>query len=469
MRKKHSYRSEDVEQFDLSKMLPLLATGCIVAFDVAKAKFYLAVATLAGEVVGLLRFEHPRQSLALLEIVRQLRAASGRVQTVFEPTGTYGDWLQEHCERAGCEVWMVPPKFTHDAAEIMDGVPSMHDPKAAKTLVQLHVLGKSKRWERPSERRRELRALVDESNMYWSQLMPLYGRLEAMLAKYWPELEQWVDVYEQKSWMALMVEMPGPELVKERAEEAKALLRRTSRNALKWEKINGLVDSASKTLGVPMNAAEQGLLRKLVEQIRKLRTCLDDVDEQLSHAARSIPEAKAMGEVVGMPTAAVLYTMVGAPSRFGSAAAYEKAFGLNLKVRSSGKYEGHLKITKRGSALARHRMYMAALRQIASNDTARAWYQNRDGFKANQKCKAVVALMRKLVRALWHVAQGSPFMVTKLFDVRRLHITPKTSKKSTNTTDEKARLQPSKKPNKTQSVAARQQDAVRKTKSNRAA
>ena len=34
--------------------------------------------------------------------------------------------------------------------------------------------------------------------------------------------------------------------------------------------------------------------------------------------------------------------------------------------------------------------------------------------------KAVVALMRKLARAMVHVARGEPFVATKLFDVRRL-------------------------------------------------
>ena len=34
--------------------------------------------------------------------------------------------------------------------------------------------------------------------------------------------------------------------------------------------------------------------------------------------------------------------------------------------------------------------------------------------------KAVVAVMRNLVRALWHVARGATFDSTRLFDARRL-------------------------------------------------
>ena len=38
--------------------------------------------------------------------------------------------------------------------------------------------------------------------------------------------------------------------------------------------------------------------------------------------------------------------------------------------------------------------------------------------------KAVVAVMRKLARALWHVGQGKRFDAAKLFDVSRLGLAP---------------------------------------------
>ena len=44
----------------------------------------------------------------------------------------------------------------------------------------------------------------------------------------------------------------------------------------------------------------------------------------------------------------------------------------------------------------------------------------RDGGRA--KVRAVVAVMRKLVMALWHVARGAEFDARKLFDVRRLEV-----------------------------------------------
>jgi hypothetical protein len=70
---------------------------------------------------------------------------------------------------------------------------------------------------------------------------------------------------------------------------------------------------------------------------------------------------------------------------------------------------------------------MAALRLMKDDAVALSWCRARRGYKADQKIKAVVALMRKLARALWHVARGEAFDATKLFDIRRLDLTSDTT------------------------------------------
>ncbi len=58
---------------------------------------------------------------------------------------------------------------------------------------------------------------------------------------------------------------------------------------------------------------------------------------------------QAQGKVVGVPTACVLWTSTGDPRKYHAAAAYRKAMGLNLVERSSGKYKGRLRISKRAA------------------------------------------------------------------------------------------------------------------------
>ena len=89
MKTKRSYSAADVETFDARQLVPQLATGSIVAIDVAKTKFVAAIATVTGEVVKLVKFEHPRQTELFLSQVSLLREAGQEPTVVMESTGTY--------------------------------------------------------------------------------------------------------------------------------------------------------------------------------------------------------------------------------------------------------------------------------------------------------------------------------------------------------------------------------------------
>ena len=134
-----------------------------------------------------------------------------------------------------------------------------------------------------------------------------------------------------------------------------------------------------------------------------------------------------MSAATGRATSAVLVAEVGDPRQFESARAYQKAFGLNLREKSSGKKRGQLRITKRGPSRARQFLWLAVCRWLQSDAVVRAWYEKKVQRDGGRKAKAVIALMRKFVRALWHVARGQRFDSTKLFDVSRLTLSARTA------------------------------------------
>ena len=190
---------------DAAALLPQLTMGCIVAIDVAKTKFVAAIATAVGEVVKLIKFEHPRQTGSFLQMLRVLGEGGQKPSVVMEPTGTYGDALRHQCHQQGLSVHMMPPKHTHDFAEVLDGVPSMHDAKAAVVLAKLQAIKPARAWLPESEERRDLRARVDQRRPISCTLALYHGHLEGMLARHWPEAELHLDVYRQRSWMTLMI------------------------------------------------------------------------------------------------------------------------------------------------------------------------------------------------------------------------------------------------------------------------
>lgn len=425
MKKKRTYGSVDVEKIDPLSIVQMLVTiGCIVAVDVAKTRFVAALANAAGEVLRILRFEHPRQTLAFLRVIECLQAKQLAPRVVMEPTGTYGDALRYQCNVRGVRVEMMSPKHTHDIAEVLDGVPSMHDPKAAVALAKLAVMRPGRAWQPDSEEKREVRALLDRR---WpmSKTHELYhGHLEAMLARHWPELASLLDIREQRSWMALLKQYPGPHLVAASSGDAAETLRRASRGRLAKECIAGVVDSACTTLGVPMMSGEETRLRFIVEQIERETRGLDAVDTEIAERVAKDEVMSRMAVLVGPACAASVLSHVGSPLEFQRPSALEKGIGINLKVKSSGEHQGNVHITKRGPAQVRQLLYLAVLRLVQSDPIVAAWYRARTSYTPKSKQKALVAVMRKLVRALWHVARGATFDAAKLFDVRRLKVTP---------------------------------------------
>ena len=114
-----------------------------------------------------------------------------------------------------------------------------------------------------------------------------------------------------------------------------------------------------------------------------------------------------------MVTTAILLGCHLDPRKYACARSFQKALGLNLKEKSSGRHVGQLKLTKRGSSMARNYLYFATLRLIKNNPVAKAWSLNKVDSRA--KNKTVIAVMRKLAKALWYVGRGEQFDANKLF------------------------------------------------------
>ena len=427
--KKHAYRAKNINQFSLEKLVEKLPTGrTIVAIDVAKHDFAVGFSGAKGEVAEHLRFNHPVQTRQFLDLLDCLHDRGADLEVVMEPTGTYGDALRVQLLARGVPTFAVSPKRCHDAAEIFDGVPSMHDAKATSILARLHVQGLSKPWAIDDVARRELRAVVVRRELYADPLHRDQGQLEGLLSRYWPEFTEHLDPNAQKSALALLVDFPGPQAVARAPKAAAELLARASRKALPADKIAGVIASAHDSLGMAMLEQECQLMSALARQMLDLWHEVDRIDKRLAELSEAQVETRALGAAVGAGTAAVLVAMVGPASSYPSAGAYVKAMGLNLKEYSSGESKKPgtgLHITKRGPGLLRKYLYLAALRMVQADPVVRAWYQRRKAYKSDHKLKAVVAVMRKLARGLWHVGRaGARFDADKLFDTRRLALPP---------------------------------------------
>jgi transposase len=239
------------------------------------------------------------------------------------------------------------------------------------------------------------------------------GKIEALLARHWPEATRLMSASSATLSKALL-HWGSPAALAADADAA-ARLQSFGGHYLSEAKIAAILASARASGGVRMNAWETREVRELAEEVCARRKEISDCKRRLRALTRDHKTIQAQKPVVGLITACVLWMCLGDPRDYASASAYRKAMGLNLVERSSGRFKGQLRISKRGQRLTRKWMYFGALRWMRDAAVKR-WAipkKARDGGKGS---RAMVGVMRKLALAAWNVAvNGEEFDVRRLF------------------------------------------------------
>ena len=416
---KHRYQTKKINEIDWSKLAEQIGSHEVVlATDVAKEVFVAALMCASGELLVLIKWQHPQETSQLLAQLEQALAGI-RWCAVMEPTGTYGDSLRHQLVMRGIPVYQIGPKRVHDAAEIFDGVPSLHDAKAAWLIGTLHWQGVSRPWPVISDERRALQAQMKQLDWLKQRQRRALNRLEALLSRHWPEASRLLAL-NSITLLTLIADYGDPAAVAADRATAHQLMRRTGGPFLPEEKIGQLLDSVEHSLGVPCIEAERELLQWLAQDLLATHRLLLQEERRIRQQVEQDTATHRMAVVVSATTAAVLSASLGSAHDYAHPQSYLKGAGLNLKERSSGQLKGQLSVTKRGPSVARQYLYFAALRLIRDDAVAQAWYQRKVERDGGLKSKAIMAVMRKLCKALWYVARGETFDTRRLFNVARL-------------------------------------------------
>ena len=411
---KRSYRAHKVNQIKWSALSRKAAGQALVlATDVAKEEQYAVLMGSDRQSLVTVKWNHPEESGRLIEELQELDC---ELVVAMESTGVYGDTLREQFRGGGFAVHQVSAKRVSDAREIYDGVPSLHDPKAAYVIARLYWEGTSREWVESTPQQREMDGLGRAYRLYQKQHQQQQNRAEAALQRHWPELSAQLAL-DSASLEELLIEYATPQAVAAQAAAVRARLRQVSRGQLSGDKIEAIIAGARHSIGIQCVGGEVEYLRVLGQELRRCRQQIATWSARLAALTDADPQLHEMGKTVGRTTTALLLGARLDPREFANPASYRKAFGLNLKERSSGRFHGQLKLTKRGPGLARRDVYLAVLRLLQHDPWVQAWYQRQLRAHASQpKGKVLVALMRKLVMALWHVGRGEPFDARKLLN-----------------------------------------------------
>ncbi|MHB1524663.1 MAG: transposase [Candidatus Dormibacteria bacterium] len=410
-----AYRATRVNDVDWDRLARgNEGVGVALGIDVGKRDLWAVCRWQTAQFERPWRVKNPEEIPTLVALIQRISAGRELV-VAMESSGTYGDALRQALADGKVAVSRVSNKAAHDYAEIFDGVPSQHDGKDAAVIAELAALGKAQPWGYvpPSEWDQELTYWVEWMVAQRQILTNWQGRLEALVSRHWPEATRVLKLSSVTLLRAL--EHYGDPASLAADPNAAEQLARWGGQFLSSEKAERLVEEARSSVGMRAGEWRRQQIKEYAREALTARQRVKEAERRLRALAAGNPVLEAQGAVVGIPTACVLWASTGDPRDYHAAAAYRKAMGLNLKERSSGAYQGQLRISKRGSARSRQWLYFAALR-LVQRGGVRPWYEAKKARKGDDARKVVVAVMRKLVVALYHVGvKGEAFEPRRLF------------------------------------------------------
>lgn len=432
MRRKNPYSLVDVNQISIAVLTEHRGgQAATVGVDVGKKEVVACLVWPDRSFERPWRVKSPSELRLLVQKLLELKSRCP-LTAAMESSGTYGDSLRQLLSDASVEVRRVSAKAVKDHSETFDGVPSQHDGKDAAIIGTLCVSGHAKSWDwadRPDQ---------DQAIRYWVRKLDTAqrikqvwsGKLESLLARHWPEAGRLLR--QSGATLPLALAHWGDPAVLAKDPQASERLAKFGGHYLTPQKIAQVIESARESVGVRMSAWAVREMKEVTSAIIEQRQKIQDCRQQLKKLTADHPVIQAQAPAVGLITACVLWMCLGDPRNYGSAAAYRKAMGLNLKERSSGMHIGKLALSKRGQRLTRKWIYFSALRWMREPSVKR-WIQSKKQRDGGRGDKAAVGVMRRLALAAWHTGQGEVFDVGRLFPgAQRQPQLPNASKEVTN-------------------------------------
>lgn len=206
---------------------------------------------------------------------------------------------------------------------------------------------------------------------------------------------------------------PPEELAQVDLTELADFLREHSKGHLGMDRAKRIQELAKGTFGISIAAdAFTFELRLLLQQIEFIEEQIKEIEEAIDQVMKELrpsPETPYRHVIetipgIGPVLAAAIIGEIGDIHRFPNAKALVAFAGIDVTIRASGQFEGtRNRMSKRGSPVLRHSLWLAAVSARRFHPEFKAYYETR---KAQGKHPKVItgAIARKLAHllfALW--------------------------------------------------------------------
>ncbi|MDQ0896822.1 IS110 family transposase [Paenibacillus sp. V4I7] len=400
-------------------------TTLVIGIDIAKEKHAAQAINFRGIVLtkrpilfsnDLAGFEHLEDS------IRKLQKMHGMNDLVvgMESTGHYwfnlANWLVDQ----GIDVALVNPMTTKRNKENRDNSPSKNDPKDALVIADAVSRGFYTAFAPKDEAFRRIRVMVTNREHWVVKSGRIKNRIHRWLDIRFPEYRQaFDDIFSDRS-LATLRRFPAPsdllQLTPEQMVQIWGEYMARPGGVRGTNKALELQSLARHSVGDTTALEEDKWeLRHLIEEYERIRRIIDEADEMIEKILPEIPCSDLVRSVgTSVPATAAILAFGGDLRKLSHGNQLLRKAGLNLAERSSGKYKGQIKLTKRGNSLLRKHLYFTVFHLLSFNEAFQAMHTHNTEVKRMTKMQSMMKLIGKLARMLVAMArEGQSFSMDK--------------------------------------------------------
>ena len=325
---------------------------------------------------------------------------------VMEATGHYWKNLFATLAAQGIAVALVNPLRTHRfAGEDLERTKT--DAIDALGLARFGAQKRPAATRLPDAATEELRELVRLRDRLVQDFGDRVRQLHRLVDLGFPEFTRYVKTLDSELATAILQDYPTAQAFQGVSVKRLARLCYDGRHLVGPELAQALLAAAARSVGRHHGEAYRLQVRYACEDLgllrRRLRTLEGDIEKTLQD--HEVGTLLTTIDGIGPQTAARLVAELGDPATFHSAAALAAFVGVVPALRHSGKRTpARAGLTALGHAPLRAKLWMPTLTAVQRNPWLRAYYER---LRARGKLPkvALVAAMRKLLIAVYHVAK----------------------------------------------------------------
>jgi transposase len=304
--------------------------------------------------------------------------------------------------------------------ENRDNSPSKNDPKDALVIADAVSRGFYTPFSPKDEAFRRIRVMVTNREHWVVKSGRIKNRIHRWLDIRFPEYRQaFDDIFSDRS-LASLRRFPAPsdllQLTPEQMVQIWGEYMARPGGMRGKNKAMELQSLARHSVGDTTALEEDKWeLRHLIEEYERIRRIIDEADKMIEKILPEIPCSDLVLSVgASVPATAAILAFGGDLRNLSHGNQLLRKAGLNLAERSSGKYKGQIKLTKRGNSLLRKHLYFTVFHQLSFNEAFQALHAHNTEVKRMTKMQSMMKLIGKLARMLVAMArEGQTFSKDK--------------------------------------------------------